>query len=554
MTDICWEDISMDTWKKVAIGAVAVVVVGGGTRAAGLWGGKKAAEKGTLNYSLPTDIQTLDISKNTDQYSNQIIGNSGSNLLRVDAKGKAIPDLAKSIKVSSDGLTYTAQLRSGLKWSDGSKLTAQDFVYSWQRIVDPKTASQYAYLASGVKNADEIVAGKEKVSQLGVTSKGNTVTFNLAHPMPHFEYLLTFSNFMPQKESFVAKQGKSYGTTSEKQLYSGPYTFKGWNGTNGKFELVKNKNYWDAKNVKTQTLTYQVVKKPETAVELYKQGKLDEAPLTTTDLYSANKGSKDSVKVPEARTDYIEYNQTGTNKFLANTKIREALNLATNRDELVKEVTGGVSTAGTALVPTGLAKTASGEDLAKYVAPGYTYDKNKAAKLFAEGLKEIGETKATLTIEAASDQPANKVVVDYLQGSWQKALPGLTINQKFVPFKQRLQDAQTQNFEILLTAWGGDYPEGSTFYDLFKNNGSYNDGKFINDAYTDAVNKAETKDALDQSDRDMDYKNAEAALFKNSNYSPLMFRAHYALQNSDVKGVVTNTTGLIQDFKYAYRK
>ncbi|MGY3702778.1 ABC transporter substrate-binding protein, partial [Leuconostoc gelidum] len=157
----------MDTWKKVAIGAAAVVVVGGGTRAVGLWGGEKSAAKGTLNYSLPTDIQTLDISKNTDQYSNQIIGNSGSNLLRVDAKGKAIPDLAKSIKVSSDGLTYTAQLRSGLKWSDGSKLTAQDFVYSWQRIVDPKTASQYAYLASGVKNADEIVAGKEKVSQLG---------------------------------------------------------------------------------------------------------------------------------------------------------------------------------------------------------------------------------------------------------------------------------------------------------------------------------------------------------------------------------------------------
>ncbi|MGY3701987.1 peptide ABC transporter substrate-binding protein [Leuconostoc gelidum] len=544
----------MDTWKKVAIGAAAVVVVGGGTRAAGLWGGSSSENSKNLSFQLPTPIQTLDISKNTDTYSGTIIGNSGANLMRVDSKGKAQLELAKSVKVSDDGLKYTVVLKNGLKWSDGSKLTAQDFVYSWQRIVDPKTASQYAYLASGVKNADEIVAGKEKVSQLGVTSKGNTVTFNLAHPMPHFEYLLTFSNFMPQKESFVAKQGKSYGTTSEKQLYSGPYTFKGWNGTNGTFELVKNKNYWDAKSVKTQTLTYQVVKKPETAVQLYKQGKLDEAPLTTTELYSANKGSKDSVKVPEARTDYIEYNQTGTNKFLANTKIREALNLATNRAELVKEVTGGVSTAGIALVPTGLAKTASGKDLAQYVAPGYTYDKNKAAKLFAEGLKEIGETKATLTIEAASDQPANKVVVDYLQGSWQKDLPGLTINQKFVPFKQRLQDAQTQNFEILLTAWGGDYPEGSTFYDLFKNNGSYNDGKFINDAYTDAVNKAETKDALDQSSRDMDYKNAEAALFKNANYSPLMFRAHYALQNPDVKGVVANTTGLIQDFKYAYRK
>lgn len=544
----------MDTWKKVAIGAAAVVVVVGGTRAAGLWGGSGSSAKNTLNYSLPTDIQTLDISKNTDQYSNQIIGNSGSNLLRVDDKGKAIPDLAKSIKASSDGLTYTATLRDGLKWSDGSTLNAKDFVYSWQRIVNPKTASQYAYLSSGVKNADKIVAGKEKVSNLGVTSKGNTITFNLEHPMPHFEYLLTFSNFMPQKESFVEKQGKSYGTTSDKQLYSGPYTFKDWNGTNGKFELVKNKNYWDAKNVKTQTVAYQVVKKPDTAVQLYKQGKLDEAPLTTTELYTANKNNKDNVKVPEARTDYIEYNQTGTNKFLSNTKIRQALNLATNREELVKEVTGGVSTAATAFVPTGLAKTANGKDLAQYVTPGYTYDKAQAAKLFSEGLKELGETKATLTIEAAGDDPANKVVVDYLQGSWQKALPGLTINSKFVPFKQRLQDAQTQNFEILLTAWGGDYPEGSTFYSLLKNNGSYNDGRFINDTYTDAVEKAESKDALNQSARDTDYKNAEAALFKTANYNPLSFRAHYSLQNSDVKGVVRNTTGLVQDFKYAYRK
>lgn len=544
----------METWKKVAIGAAAVVVVGGGTRAAGLWGGDKNSSKDTLNFSLPTDIQTLDISKNTDQYSNQIIGNTGANLLRVDKKGKLAPELAKSVKASKDGLTYTATLRDNLKWSDGSKLTAQDFVYSWQRIVNPKTASQYAYLATGVKNADDIMKGKADVKTLGVTAKGNVITFQLDHPMPQFEYLLSFSNFMPQKESFVDKQGKSYGTTSDKQIYSGPYKFAGWNGTNGSFKLVKNDNYWDKDAVKTKTVNYQVIQKPETAVQMYKQGKLDEADLLTTDLYQANKNQKGIVKVPEARTDYIEYNQTGKNKFLSNDKIREALNLATNRDELVKEVTGGVSTAATALVPAGLAKTASGEDLAKYVAPGYTYDKSKAAELFKEGLKELGTDKATLTIEAASDAPVNKTMVDYLQGSWQKALPGLTVNEKFVPFKQRLQDAQTQNFEVLLTAWGGDYPEGSTFYDLFKNGGSYNDGQFTNDAYTAAVNKAETTDALNQAGRDQDYKDAESALFKNSNYNPLVSKAHYSLQNSNVKDVIHSTTGLIEDFKYAYRK
>ena len=543
----------MDTWKKWAIGAAVVVVVGGGTRAAGLWGGSNGSSN-ALKFSFPTEIQTLDISKNTDTYSGTVIGNTGANLLRVNAKGKAVPELAKSVKVSKDGLTYTATLRSGLKWSDGSSLTAKDFVYSWQRIVDPKTASQYSYLASGVKNADAITAGKAKVSTLGVSAKGNVITFKLERAMPQFNYLLTFANFMPQKQSFVEKQGKKYGTTSAKQLYSGPYKFEGWNGTNNSFKLVKNDNYWDAKSVKTKEIDYSVVKKPETAVQLYKQGKLDRASISTPELYAANKSNKDKVKVPEATTAYIEYNQTGKNKFLANTKIRQALNLATNRKELVDQVTSGISTPATGLAPQGLAKTASGEDQAKYAAPGYKYDAKAAAKLFAEGLKEVGETKMTLTITSDADSSAAKTTLDYLQGSLQKALPGLKVEEKFVPFKQRLSDSQTQNFEAVVSLWGGDYPEGSTFYDLFKNGASYNNGQFKNSAYTAAVNKAETTDALNDAARDSDYKTAEAALYKDANFNPLYFRAGYSLARPSVKGIITNTTGLNIDFKYAYRK
>ncbi|MDP0487708.1 peptide ABC transporter substrate-binding protein [Leuconostoc mesenteroides] len=544
----------MDTWKKWAIGAAVVVVAGAGTRAAGLWGGSNGSSSDTLKFSFPTEIQTLDISKNTDTYSGTVIGNTGSNLLRVNAKGKTVPELAKSVKVSKDGLTYTATLRNGLKWSDGSKLTAKDFVYSWQRIVNPKTASQYAYLTSGVKNADDIVAGKTKVSELGVTSKGNVITFKLERPIPQFKYLLTFASFMPQKQSFVEKQGKKYGTTSAKQLYSGPYKFEGWNGTNNNFKLVKNDNYWDAKSVKTKEIDYSVVKKKETAVQLYKQGKLDRASISTPELYAANKNNKDKVKAPEATTAYIEYNQTGKNKFLANTKIRQALNLATNRKELVEQVTSGLSTAATGLAPQGLAKTASGEDLAKYVAPGYKYDTKEAAKLFAEGLKEVGESSMTLTITSDADSASAKTTLDYLQGSLQKALPGLKVEEKFVPFKQRLSDSETQNFDAVVSFWGGDYPEGSTFYDLFKDGSSYNNGQFKNAAYTKAVNRAETTNALNDSARDADYKEAESALYKQANFNPLYFRSGYSLARPNVKGVIINTTGLNIDLKYAYRK
>ncbi|MBZ5997996.1 peptide ABC transporter substrate-binding protein [Leuconostoc gasicomitatum] len=545
----------MDTWKKVAIGAAAVVVVGGGTRAAGLWGGSSSENSKNLSFQLPTPIQTLDISKNTDTYSGTIIGNSGANLMRVDSKGKAQLELAKSVKVSDDGLKYTVVLKNGLKWSDGSKLAAQDFVYSWQRIVDPKTASQYAYLASGVKNADKIAAGKADVDTLGVTAKGNTITFDLERPLPQFEYLLTFSNFMPQKQSFVTKEGKKYATTAATSLYSGPYKVEGWNGTNNSFKLIKNDNYWDAKNIKTKQIDVQVVQKPETAVQLYKQGKIDRVSIANTpELYNANKNNKDVSKAPEATTAYLQYNQTGKNKFLANAKIREALNLATNRKELTDQVTAGISTPATGLAPQGLAKTASGEDLAKFVAPGYKFDPKMAATLFQEGLKEVGESQATFTVTSDADSPAAKTTLDYLQGSWEKALPGLKINQKFVPFSQRIKDSQTQNFDIVVSLWGGDYPEGSTYYDIFKTGASNNNGQFKNEAYDAAVNKAESTDALKTSARDNDYKMAEEALLKDSNFNPLYFRAGYSLQNPKVTGIILNSTGLNQDWKLAVKK
>lgn len=136
----------------------------------------------------------------------------------------------------------------------------------------------------------------------------------------------------------------------------------------------------------------------------------------------------------------------------------------------------------------------------------------------------------------------------------EKALPGLKINQKFVPFSQRIKDSQTQNFDIVVSLWGGDYPEGSTYYDIFKTGASNNNGQFKNEAYDAAVKQAESTDALKASARDNDYKMAEAALLKDSNFNPLYFRAGYSLQNPKVTGIVLNSTGLNQDWKLAVKK
>ena len=510
-----------------------------------------------INWTTSTEVLTLDASKVTDTYSSIAIGNSGSNLLRVDKKGNLQPDLAKKVEVSPDGLTYTATLRDNLKWSDGSDLTAQDIVYSWQRIVDPKTASEYAYLTSDAHllNADEVIAGKKAVSDLGVKAQGNKIIFTLSKPAPQFKNLLSFANFVPQKKAFVDKTGDNYGTASKYSLYSGPYKVEGWNGTNTTYKLVKNKHYWDAKHVRTKTVSVQTIKKPDTAVQMYKQGEVDYATISSTQaMYNANKNNKDAIKVPEATTSYIVYNETGKVPGLSNKNIRQALNLATNRPGIVKAAVDTGSKAATALVPSGMEKLPNGQDLTDYVAPGYTYDPKQAAQHFKAGLSEIGKSSLKLTITADSDNPVGKAAVDYIKETWESALPGLTVEEKFVTFKQRLEDTKNQNFDVALVLWGGDYPEGSTFYGLFPSDSAYNYGKFSNADYDTAYQKALTTDALDPAAGADDYKAAEKALYDEALYNPIYFRSTKALQNPNLTGVVHNATGLQVDFTYAYKK
>ena len=545
----------MNKWKKLAIAGVTLATVTF-LAACGNNSSKSASDTSTINWYTPTEILTLDISKNTDRYSAMAIGNAGSNLLRVDENGENKPDLAEKVEVSEDGKTFTATLREGIKWSDGSEITAEDFVYTWQRMVDPATASEYAYLVSDahVLNAEEVIAGEKPVTELGVKAEGNKVIFTLSTPAPQFESLLTFSNFVPQKESFVKEAGEEYGTSSEKMLYSGPFVVEDWNGTSGSFKLVKNENYWDAENVKTETVNVQTVKKPDTAVQMYKQGELDFANISQTSaIYNANKNNEDVIEIAEARADYLVYNETGSVEALTNEKIREALNLATDREGLVKAAADTGTNPATAFVPKGLATLTDGTDLNEFVSQPYTFDKEEAAKLFKEGLAELGVDSLTLTITADSDNPIKKAATDYIKELWETTLPGLTVEEKFVTFKQRLEDTKNQNFEVAFVSWGGDYPEGSTFYGLFQSDSAYNYGKVNSPEFDAAYEKALTTDALDKDAGAADYKAAEQALYEGSHYNPLYNLSNKGLQNPNIEGLVRNSTGLDVDFTYAYK-
>jgi len=205
-------------------------------------------------YSFASNILTLDTSMAADVNSIDVLLNVDAGLVRWNPKAQVVNDLAKSIDISKDGKTYNVTLRDGLKWSNGAKLRAADFVYGWQRTVDPKTGSQYAYALTPVANASEIMTGKKPVDTLGIKAESDTkLVITLATPTPYFNKLLTLPAYYPVNEAFVKKMGNKYGTSSDTSLYNGAFKFvKGknnWTGSNETFSIVKNDQFYDAKNV-----------------------------------------------------------------------------------------------------------------------------------------------------------------------------------------------------------------------------------------------------------------------------------------------------------------
>ncbi|MBZ6008306.1 peptide ABC transporter substrate-binding protein [Leuconostoc gelidum subsp. aenigmaticum] len=544
----------MGKQKKIIIGAAAIVAIVVGTRLTGLWGSGTSTTSTTINTYISADLTTQDLSKMTDTYALEIAGNTQEGLLCKNTDGKPIAGLAKDWSTSKDGLTWTFHLRKNLKWSNGAKLTAKDFVYAWQRTVNPKTASQYAYIYSGIKNADAIVSGKNKdIKSLGIVSKNaSTIVVTLESPQPQFANLMSFPSFYPQNESFNNKAGTKLGTKSSEQIYSGPYKFVGWNGTNNSFRLEPNKNYYKPKSVKNAGVNYSVIKHPATAVEQYKRGSLDLAVLSTTELQSANSKSKDYTSVPLAATSYFSYNQTGKVKGLQNKKIREALNLATNRSEILSSIYNKVGKVPTGITPAGLSKADSGKDFSVFAKQGYSYDMTKAKKLFAEGMAEEGLTKLNLTLELTADVPQTKLVGDFMKDSWQK-LSGLTITEKFVPFKQRLNDQTTQNFDIIYSNWYGDYAEPTTFLNLFTTNSPNNNGKWSNTSYDSVIKKSLTVDSQNVKARDNDEQEGEKILYEDAAVNPVIWGQQVQLSNPKVSGIQYFTTGADTIYKNAVK-
>ncbi|MBB6673614.1 peptide ABC transporter substrate-binding protein [Cohnella nanjingensis] len=514
--------------------------------------GSNSKQEIVMNYRA--DPPALDVSIAESAASFTILGAISEGLYRLDKDLQPQPALADGMpEISADGLTYTIKLKSGLTWTDGSPLTAKDFVYSYQRTLDPATKASYAFMVAWIKGGDKLMNAKtpadvEKYKkELGVEAKDDTtLVITLENPVPFFTSQLAFLNFYPQNEKFVSAQGEKSGADADKVLGAGPFKLTKWDHEQ-QLVLEKNDKYWDAANVKLNKVTLNIVKDPTTGVNLYKTKSTDYADVKG-DFLKEYEGKPDLAVKKELVTGYLNFQQTKVPAF-ANAKVRQAFSMAVDRQGLVDLVLQNGSIPSTGLVPVGNLD-GNGKQFRDVVGDTeVAFDAAKAKTLLEEGLKESGQTLPKNLSIIGDDTETGKKVLEYLVSQWSTNL-GVTVSAEPLPHANRLDRELGKNYNIVNTLWGADYNDPMTWLDMFIKGSSFNTQDWNNDEYNTLIKNAQKE--LDLAKRADMLGQAEKILLGEAAVSPMYFRSSTFLVNPKVKDLILPPFGPDFELKWAH--
>ncbi|MEK5071384.1 peptide ABC transporter substrate-binding protein [Sporosarcina sp. FSL K6-1508] len=508
-----------------------------------------------LNLIESAEIPSVDSSLVEDAVGFNVLNNVMEGLYRLDENSLPVPAMAESeAEISEDGLTYTFKLRDA-EWSNGTPVTAHDFVYAWQRAIDPATASPYGpYMMDGmVKGATEIGKKEAELSDLGITATDDkTLVVELVRPVPYFLSLMTFGTFYPLNEEYVASQGDKYATTSDAMIYNGPFVMKDWDGTGG-WKYEKNEKYWDKDTVKLAEINVDVVKESATGVKLYEKGQKDRVLLSAE---YAMQYAEDADLVDELETSmwYLKYNQKRNDKEtpLANLEIRKALSKAFNKEELTDAVLANGSIPANFLVAENFTFDEDGKDYRTYSDSFNVYNVEEAKAHWEKGLAELGTDK--LEIEFLGDDTENaKKQQEWFKSELERNLPGLTVKLKSVPFAVRLELDDNSDFDIVSAGWGPDFQDPISFMELFTTNSPQNKMNYSNPELDAIIESTKNELATDPVARWEAFAKAEKILLEDdSAIGPTYQRGRMALMKPYVKGLATHPFGGDYSYKWTY--
>lgn len=519
--------------------------------------GKKETGK-TVNIMETSALPSANPTLADNSVSFRVINQVFEGLYRLDKKGK--PQLAMAAaepKVTNNGKTYIFKIRKDANWSNGDPVTAKDFEYAWKKVVNPKTAAAYGpQMEEIVKNATAILAGKKDPDTLGVKALDKkTLRVDLENPVPIFKELLTTGTFFPQNEAYIKKQGSRYATQSRYLISNGPFKLKGWSGTNLTWDYVKNNHYWDAKNVKTKKIHVTVVKDTNAALNLYNTNKLDRITLDG-DFVKQYEKNKAFHKMTTGRSIYLKMNQgkAGKKTVLANKNIRLALATAIDKKTMVDKLLADGSNPIDGNVPAKIMfdpKTKT--DFRKENGNLLSYHAASAKKYWQSGLKQLGKQKLTLTL-TTGDTSLDKKESEYIQSQLESHLPGLKVKLRNLPTQASFKADVTQDFELLLGGWSGDYQDPLTYLNLFVTDSPGNHTGFSNAKYDQLVLGAKGKLSNNLEKRWTALLEAERILLKdNAVLIPLYQGGKAYLQKSDLKDYISYPIGA-ENYKWIIKK
>jgi oligopeptide transport system substrate-binding protein len=512
-----------------------------------------SSSKQVINVSTPGELSTLDSGQYSDVNSSDMIGQVTEGLYRTDKNGD--PELAIAAEkptVSEDGLTYTFKLRDA-KWSNGDDVTAADFVYAYQYVVDPTNASSSSNRMDIFKNASKIRQGEADVDTLGVTAvDDHTLQIVLESPITYLDQILVGTPFMPKDVNFAKEKGKDYGTSSENFVGNGPFKIEGWTGANESWKLVKNDSYWDAGNVQLEEIDVQVVKETGTGVNLFETDALDYT--TLTDTYAQQyKGNDLAHYVPKALVGYISANQK--RDVTGNLNVRQAILQAIDKKSFAEDILGDGSTALNGFVPSNFAKDPStGEDFRKENGDLLPYNLEKAQASWAKAKEELGKDQITLEL-LSSDTASSKKTVEYIQGQLEQNLPGLTITIKSVPLQNRLDLQSAGDFDLVFGTWTPDYADPINFLEFYDSKGGLNTSGYASSSYDQGLEEARTTLANDADARWKELLALEKQLIETDTaVLPLYQGAVAYLQSEKLQNLQIFPFGRTVSYRLAYVK
>lgn len=517
-----------------------------------------SAGSGTLNIMLETPVESLDPQLATDGTSFEVIADYTDGLMQMDADGAAVPACAESYEVSEDGTTYTFHIREDAVWSNGDPVTANDFVFAWQRAVDPANASEYSYMLSDIGqivNAAEIIAGEKDVSELGVTAVDDkTLEVQLNVPVSYFLSLMYFPTYYPVNQAFFESCGDTFATSPETTLSNGAFVLTSYEPAATAFELVKNEDYYDADKVQLAGLNYQVIQDSQQALMSYQNGDLDTTLLNGEQVDQV----KDDPEFTSVGAGYLWYISPNIKEVpeLANLNLRLAMTFALDRDSICNDVLKDGCAPTYTAVPPEFAAGPDGSDFSAdqtMFADACAYDPDKALEYYEAAKTELSQDTFTFDMVVDADDAPQKVA-QVVKEQLETTLPGMTINLTIEPKKQRVEDMQNGNFQLGLTRWGPDYADPMTYLGMWVTDNSNNYGFWSNADYDAIIAECTTGDlCTDPEGRWSALYDAEKIVMDEAVIFPLYTQCNAEMVSSAVSGIEFHPVALNRVYKNAVK-